>query len=79
MGAMTPVVEAAKIVKEKRPKEKHPFVPTGIPCRGTGRVHMFLKVSGGVGAHSIGSICPSCSISLHDHGDAINERPIELG
>ena len=84
MGVMTSIVEAAKAireraVKEKPVKEKHAFVPTGIPCRDTGKVHMFLKASCGVGAMSIGSICPTCRISLHDHGQAIGKQPIDLG
>ena len=74
MGAMTPIAKAAKAVKEK-----HAFVPTGIPCRDTGKVHMFLKASCGQGAMSIGSVCPTCRISLHDHGQAIGKQPIDLG
>lgn len=48
-----------------------------IVCTVPGKLHFILSQKSGVDAHSIGSVCLSCRISLWDHTEAINsESPV---
>jgi hypothetical protein len=70
-GIMEEIAEKAKARKERLRALK----ADGPSCSVPGLMHPILGTTGDVGGHSIGSVCPSCGISLSSHGEAVPKEP----
>ena len=66
VASMSDIAHAARNVKKQS-------TGVGPSCIDFTKIHPILPQTGDKESHSIGSICPSCGISLYSHGEAVKQ------
>ena len=69
--------DSMRRIAEKWNKKNNVSKSTGPLCTDTTKVHPVLSATDDDIRHSIGSICPSCGISLLNHGEAVRKEGVQ--